>query len=1014
MLIHEYLDYQILYEKKYGSNTLVLMQVGSFFEFYGVDNDTEKIGNVSYISELLNIQLTRRNKAILENSRNNALMAGFPTHALKRFIQILLQNNYTIVLIEQTTEPPNPKREITQIFSPGTYIDEINGFDVNNIVCLFLKEEKCYKTHQTLFIFGLSSIDLSTGINYLYEVSLGFYDKQAFFEEIYRFIENNNPKEIIIAYDKLEYILLEQIHQRLYNPQRILHYKKQIDKKYTQVTYQNLYLKNIFHDTKMLSCIEYLDLEKKPYCTISYLILLEFAFEHNERLINHIKKPDYWVYDDHLILYNNAMYQLNIFPVSNSYYTSQHQTSSLFKIIDKTSTPMGKRFLKYVLQNPITNITTLNKRYNLIEEFLEKKMVNESEKLLNEIIDIERLHRKISLNTLHPYEFLNLHYSYISISQLLCTIENKLNLEDYYFSDYYILQFKEYTQHYESLFDLQEIGKYNLSNMSNSFFKSGHYHEIDDIQKKINAIHIFFKEEMKLLSDKIEKDSDYIKMENNDREGYFLYTTKKRSDILIKNLDKNHVYEIRKYTNTNIKILSPKIIQSSQDLIHLQEEMKQKVKEKYIEFMNNIFLQYEFLFDKLSSFVSYLDFIKCGSKCATFFMYNKPEIKDNYNGKSYCHIEEIRHPIIEIINEDYEYVKNNIKLDTEDNNGILLYGVNGVGKSSLSKAIGCNILLAQIGFYVPCTKFLYFPYKKIFTRINGEDNIFKGMSSFVVEMDELRSILKYSDSNSIVLGDEICKGTEEISALSIVSSSILRFCKNKVQFILATHFHKLKDLKEINDLKQVHYKHLSIYYENGKLIYGRKLQDGCGDNLYGIEIANFIIDDLDFIQDAKKIRNYLLEQENNGNHFLIPYKKSNYNSKLIMHTCSICGIKEKEMDTHHIIEQHQFHEHSFFKNKLSNLVVLCQEHHEQVHNDKLKIYGYFETENGKELKYDYINIKKNIKKKFNNNDIQIIKELWVKLKDNQNNIKVMIHELKKNNNISISKAILQKIINNEY
>ena len=110
------------------------MQVGSFFEFYGVNNSSEKIGNAQYIAELLNIQLTRRNKAILENSRSNCLMAGFPTHALKRFIQLLIQNNYTIVLIEQTTEPPNPKREITQIYSPGTYIEEINHFDVNNIV----------------------------------------------------------------------------------------------------------------------------------------------------------------------------------------------------------------------------------------------------------------------------------------------------------------------------------------------------------------------------------------------------------------------------------------------------------------------------------------------------------------------------------------------------------------------------------------------------------------------------------------------------------------------------------------------------------------------------------------------------------------------------------------------------------------------------------------------------------------------------------------------------------------
>ena len=199
MLIDEYFKYQIEYEKKYGKNALVLMQVGSFFEFYGVDNNQEKIGNAQYITELLNIQLTRRNKAILENSRSNCLMGGFPTHALKRFIHILLNHNFTIILIEQVTEPPNPKREITNIFSPGTYIEEINNFNPHNIVSIYINEEKCYKSNDTLYIFGISSIDLSTGNNLLYEANLGYYDKNAFFEEIYRFIETNNPKEIIIT-----------------------------------------------------------------------------------------------------------------------------------------------------------------------------------------------------------------------------------------------------------------------------------------------------------------------------------------------------------------------------------------------------------------------------------------------------------------------------------------------------------------------------------------------------------------------------------------------------------------------------------------------------------------------------------------------------------------------------------------------------------------------------------------------------------------------------------------------
>ncbi len=160
MLIDDYFIYQQDYEKKYGLKTLVLMQVGSFFEFYGVDNAEEKIGNMKQITDILNVQLTRRNKSILENSRSNCLMAGVPCPSLKRHLQLLLSHNYTVVLIEQVTEPPNPKREVTNIFSPGTYIEEVNQSDPNYIVSIFITEESCFKSGKSMFVLGCSSIEI--------------------------------------------------------------------------------------------------------------------------------------------------------------------------------------------------------------------------------------------------------------------------------------------------------------------------------------------------------------------------------------------------------------------------------------------------------------------------------------------------------------------------------------------------------------------------------------------------------------------------------------------------------------------------------------------------------------------------------------------------------------------------------------------------------------------------------------------------------------------------------------
>jgi DNA mismatch repair protein MutS len=351
-------------------------------------------------------------------------------------------------------------------------------------------------------------------------------------------------------------------------------------------------------------------------------------------------------------------------------------------------------------------------------------------------------------------------------------------------------------------------------------------------------------------------------------------------------------------------------------------------------------------------------------------------------------------------------------------NGILLYGVNGAGKSSLSKAVGCNIIMAQMGFFVSSLDFKYYPYTKIFTRINGDDNIFKGMSSFAVEMDELRSILKYSDNRSIVLGDEICKGTEETSALSIVSASIMRFCKNDVNFIMATHFHKLYEMDCMKELQNIRFMHLSISYDtdNETIIYGRKLMEGPGSNLYGIEIANFIIQDDDFIMDAKKIRNKLLNQ--NGE--ILIDKTSNYNNKLYIDVCSICGDNGNSypLDTHHIKEQSEFDANDINKDKLSNLVVLCKKHHDEVHHGNLIIKGYMDTINGKKLDYQPSETsdgkeKREYKKKYDEEKIQLIKELANEFKDHKQFIKVLQIELKKID-ITIGEKTIKKIINNTY
>ena len=161
---------------------------------------------------------------------------------------------------------------------------------------------------------------------------------------------------------------------------------------------------------------------------------------------------------------------------------------------------------------------------------------------------------------------------------------------------------------------------------------------------------------------------------------------------------------------------------------------------------------------------------------------------------------------------------------------MLLFGTNASGKSSLMKGIGLNIILAQAGFYVACKEFRYNPYHYLFTRINNNDNIFKGESSFAVEMGELRNILKRSNDKSLVLGDELCSGTENISALSIFSSSVVKLNERKTNFVFATHLHDLCKIKEVTELEKVKMYHLKVIFDNetGELVYDRKLEEGNG------------------------------------------------------------------------------------------------------------------------------------------------------------------------------------------
>jgi DNA mismatch repair protein MutS len=306
---------------------------------------------------------------------------------------------------------------------------------------------------------------------------------------------------------------------------------------------------------------------------------------------------------------------------------------------------------------------------------------------------------------------------------------------------------------------------------------------------------------------------------------------------------------------------------------------------------------------------------------------------DSTAEKSFVQASDLRHALIEHIQENELYVANDIVLGKKESiDGILLYGTNAVGKTSLIRSLGMAVILAQSGFYVPCSQFVFKPYTAIFSRILGNDNLFKGLSTFAVEMSELRIILKMSDQNSLILGDELCSGTEMESALSIFVSGLMTLHEKRCSFLFATHFHEITRYDEIRSLNHLALNHMEVTYdrERDSLVYDRKLKTGSGPSTYGLEVCKSLYLDEEFLECAYKIRNKYYP-ESRGE---LAHSSTVYNAKKVRGICEMCGEKMSE-EVHHLQPQKDSNEDGFIKtfhkNHAANLLSVCESCHLSIH-----------------------------------------------------------------------------------
>ncbi len=954
-----YFDLQKYFEDKYGKDTIVFMEIGAFFEVYEVNNKNLSLGKAKEVAEILNIQLTRKNKSILENSIQNPLLAGVPSVSFERYLNRLVQaKKYTVVVIKQKGEPPNIKRYLANIISPGTNIDYLMEPTENFIVSLLIDKNR------DIYSIGYAAIDVSTGKTLINEIHGTREDKTYALDEVFNLLQIYQTSEIIFTFlnkeidtEKiLKYLEIEGNYHYSFSSNRV------------KISYQNALFKKIFQINSILSPIEYLNLERYPYASESLAILSEFIIDHDQTLLDKMNRPKFLGNLKFLYLGNNPLEQLGIISKNPSEVT-------VLSLMDKTSTAFGKRVLKERLLNPICDINLINQRLNLIEKLI--SCYKDFENPLKEIYDLERILRRIKLKKLHPLELKYLHTSLESIINIFSIAKEKGIKSD----EELIKETKSVIAFLKNGFDLDECAKYTKSQINSNLFKNGLFPNIDKLSQE-NENYLKMLQDVADFIDSLfenrEPNQKYASLGFLETEGYYISLTKSRFSLIEDKLLKSFVtingyhhffkdFVFKKLKNS-VKISSPYFEEISAKYIANHTKLINLVKEKYEESLEEIEKRFSFTLEALIEFIGSLDVAISAAKCADFYNYVKPTLFEKRK-EGFIEAISLRHPVIESNEENGIYIPNDLFFGKGENakekehitleaseskevRGVLLYGINSSGKSSLMKSLGIAVIMAQAGFYVAAEEFRMTIIDKIFTRIVSKDNLFKGLSTFSVEMLELKNIFNRAGENSLILGDEISQGTETKSALAIVASSILKLHKLKSFFIFATHLHQLTEIKEITALKEVIFLHLCVKYDevNDRLIYDRKLKIGSGNSLYGLEFAKYLHMDREFIENAYKIRKNLTK-EYSELELLKKKKRSKYNKNLFITKCAFCDNPAE--DIHHIIPQKEVNKiGEFHTNHKYNLLPLCKYHHQKVHEGKIVIYGFFMSEEGLKLHFE--------------------------------------------------------------
>jgi DNA mismatch repair protein MutS len=776
---------QYFHIKRSYPDAILFFRMGDFYEMFFDDAKTA--------APVLEVVLTSRNK----NKKDAVPMCGIPYHARDNYALKLLKKGFKVAICDQVEDPAMAKgivkREVTRILTPATAVEiEMGESDLNNFIVAICQDETS---------ISLASIDISVSD---FEVRRFKSDRfDLFLNEIYKKL----PKEIIIESGfrrELNTILgnFPEISDVLINE------KEQFD-------FNLLSCEETLRNHFKLETIEGLGLKGYNSAVIAAGVLLSYLNSVRKTTLKNISSLRFVPDEQYLILDSTSLRNLEILKGLRS----DSRKGSLFGAIDSTLTPMGKRLLKKWLSYPLTEKDEINRRLNAVEEFLQNLIARtEIRKVLKSIGDLAKLNSKISLNIALPSYLLRLKDTLLLIPEIKREIES-------FQSDMVLSCYLELDP-LKNIVDLVEksISPDPSNNLGEgNYIRQGYNRELDELRNiSRNAKEIVSAMEKK---EKEKTGIPSLKIKYNRVFGYFIEVTRTHLGLVPGNyIRKQTLVNAERFITGELKDLEDKILKAEEQIIQIERKLYDAIIQQIQQFSGQL--------NHNSDLVSAIDVLAAGAELARRMDYCRPLINDGQE----IEIKEGRHPVLEM-NSEKGFIPNDTTLSSNSNQILIITGPNMGGKSTYLRQNALIVILAQVGYFVPAEKATIGICDRIFTRIGASDSLIEGKSTFLVEMIETSIILNNATRKSLILLDEIGRGTSTFDGLSIAWSVIeyLHSLKERPKTLFATHYHELTELSEILD--RVKNYHITVREWQDNVVFLHKIVPGATDQSFGIHVA---------------------------------------------------------------------------------------------------------------------------------------------------------------------------------